>query len=187
VPRFTDFLVFEVDLDGKSIHLKSIGKPASLGNDDGTVPVGLEQEGAMDILPDSTPGKDASAPPNDDHSSQKPNVLVWQDYFAADLAPFLNPECIQQLKDLYLQGRNPPRVSDSGWAGCKARSSDDQKGVAQSAEQTTTLEVEQSHKQWGGSNKTAERADDRKVVSEVLVFESLILRTLTLTMLSFSP
>ena len=163
-------------MDGKAIHLKSIGKPASLGNDD--VSGGLGQGDAMDILPDSTPGKGAEAQPNDDDFSQKPNVLVWQGHFSTTLASFLDPERIQQLKDLYLQGRNPPRVSDSGWAGRKPRPLDEETGLTQSVEQTTTTpEVEQSHKPGGKNSKTVlegtKTVDDRKVVSEVLVSDYL--------------
>jgi len=180
--RFTDFLVFEVDLDGKIIHLKSIGKPSPPGNDNDevSVPDGQDGEGAMDTLPDSSPGKAASTLPNDAGSSQN---LVWQDGFTTALTPFLDLERIQQIKDIYLQGRNPPRLSDSGWAGRKARSFDADNGLAQSVEQTTTpSEVDMGHK-LGGRNKKA-TLDDRKVVSEVLVSDSLYLLTL---MLSPSP
>jgi len=172
VPRFTDFLVFEVDLDGKIVHLKSIGKPASPGNDNDEVSVPDGQEGAMDTIPDSSPGKAASILSNDAGSSQNPNILVWQDNFTAALTPFLDTERIQQIKDIYLQGRNPPRVSDSGWAGRKAGSLDADNDLAQSVEQTTRpSEVTMSHN-LGGRNKRA-TLDDRKVVSEVLVSDSL--------------
>jgi hypothetical protein len=116
---------------------------------------------------------------NDAGSSQNPNVLVWQDNFTTALTPFLDSERIQQIKDIYLQGRNPPRVSDSGWAGRKANSLDADSGLAKSVEQTATpSEVGTSHK-LGGRNKKAV-LDDRKVVSEVLVSDSFYLLTLIL-------
>jgi tRNA pseudouridine13 synthase len=179
VPRFTDFLVFEVDLDDKSIHLESIGKPASPGNDN-------------DISPGSTARKDASTESDDDDSSQKANVLVWQDHFTTALAPFLDPERIQQIKDMYLQGRDPPRISDSGWAGRKTRPLDEENGPGQSLGPTTTpSEVEQGHITGSRNNKIAlkgpKMVDDRRVISEVLVSNSLNLRDLTLIVLSLSP
>jgi tRNA pseudouridine13 synthase len=182
-----------VDLDGKVIHLKSIGKPVSPGNenDEVSVPDALKQEDAMDILPDSTAGTGSSTQQTDGDSSQKPYALVWQDHFTIALAPFLDPERMQQVKDMYLQGRSPPRVSDSGWAGRKAKLPDEETGFAQTVEPTTTPSVEQSHKA-GGRNKKIEldgskMVDDRKMVSEVLVSEILNLHPLDLIMLSFSP
>jgi tRNA pseudouridine13 synthase len=154
-----------VDLDGKVIHVKSIGKPASSGNDNDpvSVPDEQEQESAMDI---SSAGKDVLTQPNDGESPKKTEALVWQDQFATALAPFMDEERIQQVKDMYLQGRNPPRISDAGWAGRKARSLDEVMGLAQPVEPTTGSDVGQSNKP-GDRNKKIE-GDERKVVSEVL-------------------
>lgn len=45
----------------------------------------------------------------------------WPEHFTTALAFFLSNEAIEQVMQLYLEGPDPPRVSDSGWGGRVAR------------------------------------------------------------------
>jgi hypothetical protein len=156
-----------VDLDGNIIHLKSIGKPDLPGNDNNEVPASDEPEGAMNSLPGS------STEPNGGESQQKTHALVWQDHFTTVLAPFLDRERIQQIKDMYLQGCNPPRASDSGWAGRKPRPVIEENHVEEPI--TTSHEVKQSNEHPRKSTKSDfEGVDERKVVSQVPLLIYLI-------------
>lgn len=166
-----------MDSDGKVIHLESIGKPPlpSHDHDEFSLPEGPKQ-GAMNISPPLTEGKSALIQLNDGKSESKPDALVWQEHFTTTLTPFLDEDRIEQLQGMYLQGQNPPRVSDSGWDRRKASSLDEEK--KQSVEQgDTPSKVEHTNKR-GGKNRKFEFqgtkvVDDRKVISEVLVSQNL--------------
>ncbi|KAF9008970.1 pseudouridine synthase [Cyathus striatus] len=135
--RFTDFLVFEVDQDSRVIHLKDIRKPQS--SKKGTTEA-IEQDVATgtptkdsnqsDAIQDmsadngdaaaeniitseviSEPSTESSKPARS--TSQDP----WPTHFDSDLAPFLSEDAIAQVKQMYLEGPEPPRISDSGWGG----------------------------------------------------------------------
>ena len=99
------------------------------------------------------------------------------------LAPFLPNEAVEQLKQLWLEGPEPPRTSDSGWAGRTAKTQTE----AEVTENSVTIEeqeTEQSPKsgkgkggrggrgQRGGrvdgrKGRGASREDNRKVLTEV--------------------
>lgn len=173
-------------MDGNILHLKSIGKPATPSNDKD--PDGSEQEEAMDVLPDSTASKDVPTQSNAGHSQQQPDALVWRDHFHTDLASFLDQDRIQQLKDMYLQGRHPPRVSDSGWAGRNVGLLNKEKSAEKSVDPNIQSEADKSEKRRGRNKKSLSKdVDDRKVVSEVLVSESDNRRILTFIMPPLSP
>ncbi|KAG8742340.1 hypothetical protein FRC10_001621 [Ceratobasidium sp. 414] len=92
--RFTDFLVYEVDLEGNVVHVRDMGKP----------------EG---IKPKATP---VEAPPVE-------TLLLedgkWSSDVDAKLSELLPEEIRSRLKVLYEEGPEPPLVlvSDSGWGG----------------------------------------------------------------------
>jgi hypothetical protein len=46
----------------------------------------------------------------------------WHEHFNVALSPFLSEEAILQMKNMYLERREPQRVSDAGWAGRSAPS-----------------------------------------------------------------
>lgn len=174
-------------MDGNILHLRSLGKPATPSNDkhEAYVPDGPERE--ADILPHSTAGKDVPTQSNTGNSQQS-NALVWQDNFSTELASFLDQERIQQLKDMYLQGRHPPRVSDLGWAGRSARLPDEENFIEKSVDPGIPFKAEKSDKRRSRNKKSeSKEIDDRKVVSEVLVPESDNRRILILIMLPLSP
>lgn len=43
--------------------------------------------------------------------------VTWDDTFESSLLPFLSASSIAELKKMYLEGPEPPRISDSGWVG----------------------------------------------------------------------
>ncbi|KAF9268087.1 tRNA pseudouridine synthase D [Marasmius fiardii PR-910] len=139
--RFTDFLVYEVDLDSNVIHLKSLEEP------DSSKKKNNREEEEQEELSPSSGGQDVGEPMeeietagNDKHTDTKDKKDVapagedtklevetsttpddpknpWPDSFNTKLAPFLSKTGITQLKEMFLQGPEPPRVSDSGWGG----------------------------------------------------------------------
>ncbi|TFK43436.1 pseudouridine synthase [Crucibulum laeve] len=185
--RFTDFLVYEVDLDGRVIHLKSLGKPESPKRDPAeptnaelstttaaddvqmegveskpetaaSGPGGTEEEisGIAGLIPADTSEK--SEQPTNSSSVDAPAVEVpesaansekgkskakapsdpWPEHFTTSLSPFISKEAIAQVKKMYLEGPEPPRVSDSGWGGRTPKAA----GEGENAEEPTSLPEE---------------------------------------------
>ncbi|QRV72950.1 pseudouridine synthase [Ceratobasidium sp. AG-Ba] len=94
VVRFTDFLVYEVDLEGNVVHVRDMGKP----------------EG---IKPKITP---VEAPPVD---AQALEDGKWNADLEAKLSDLVSEEVREKIKELYEEGPEPPLAltSDSGWGG----------------------------------------------------------------------
>ncbi|OSX60298.1 hypothetical protein POSPLADRAFT_1075036 [Postia placenta MAD-698-R-SB12] len=152
--RFTDFLVYEVDLDGNVIHVKSLTKPESSPKkkEDTKENHPAAEEGAPSAQPtsDSTNGP---VPPTtepsekaDESTEAAENVVAemagtpnaapncessqtqnepWPEQFTAKLTAFLSEETVVKIKELYLEGPEPPFVSDSGWGGRQAKPAED--------------------------------------------------------------
>ncbi|KAF8351365.1 pseudouridine synthase [Amanita rubescens] len=78
--RFTDFLVYEVDLDSNVIHLKDIGKPKSSQN-----------------VAESDTSREADT--IEDVDSQEP----WPEHFTTELSTFLSQEKVLEVKQIYLE------------------------------------------------------------------------------------
>src|SRR5205807_2649671 len=78
--------------------------------------VDVESNTAEKELSAGTEAKD-----KDDSSEDAP----WNDQFSEKLAPYLNKTSIEQLKTMFTEGREPPRVSDGGWEGRSTRTSGD--------------------------------------------------------------
>ncbi|KAF5363345.1 hypothetical protein D9756_000469 [Leucocoprinus leucothites] len=174
--RFTDFLVYEIDLDSNVIHLKSLEKPQSSkkGEDDATAPseetptqaIGTPMEdmetGQTLEVPDiPTIGSEVKTQGPDKTSETEP----WPEHFNKTLSPFLSEEATGQLKQMWLEGPELPRVSDSGWAGRATKQHGDE------ASGSTTLAQEEEKPEEssrggkggrGGRGKRGGRADGRK-------------------------
>ncbi|KIY49313.1 tRNA pseudouridine synthase D [Fistulina hepatica ATCC 64428] len=111
--RFTDFLVFEINQDHQVLHLNSLEMP----------------ESSKDQIPAATsetktdaPGSSSDASKTAEHASGETEATAssnepWPEHFTTALAPYLSQEAIEKVKHMYLEGPEPPRVSDSGWAG----------------------------------------------------------------------
>ena len=108
----------------------------------------------------------------------------WPDSFDTSLAPFLSESLIAQLKQMYLEGPEPPFVSDSGWAGRKTKISEGDEAGPSNEKVEEGTEVENTSVAKGNRGKRGRGRgrrgrggeggrggpkveDTRKVVSEV--------------------
>ncbi|KAF8238780.1 tRNA pseudouridine synthase D [Tricholoma matsutake] len=143
--RFTDFLVYEIDLDGNTLHLKSLEKPVSSKNEiepkadsstskaAGDLMEGIEDSTSMEtteisevqdnsnMYTSGAQGSTAEEGTSQEPAPQPSHSEPWPEHFTTALAFFLSNEAIEQVMQLYLEGPDPPRVSDSGWGGRVAR------------------------------------------------------------------
>ncbi|KAF9534217.1 pseudouridine synthase [Crepidotus variabilis] len=181
--RFTDFLVYEVDLDGNVIHLKSLAKPQSSAPDTSTSTVEPEVSETQDVvMADVSASAKASSSAMKESTSREPDLSKepeepWPERFDEALAIFLDLERVQQLKKIYLEGREPPRVSDAGWDGRKSVSkggevtSDEAKVAEVPTPDSSSPSARGGHGKRGGrggghGGRSGGRAQDtRKVVS----------------------
>ncbi|KAG2056320.1 tRNA pseudouridine synthase D [Suillus hirtellus] len=196
--RFTDFLVFEVNQDHQVIHLKSLDMPESSskkgkGTNEGSSsttdagasiaqpqePVTSAASNTVEELSTSTEAKD-----KDDST---PADIPWNDQFTEKLAPYLSEASIDQLKTMFLEGREPPRVTDSGWGSRLIKTTEDSTetpDAAKPSEEVDALQSDDTAKRGKnrsgrgdrggrggrgrgrGGRQGGEREDHRKVLSE---------------------
>ncbi|KEP53803.1 tRNA pseudouridine synthase [Rhizoctonia solani 123E] len=88
--RFTDFLVYEIDLEGNVVHARELGKPE---------------------------GPKLPAPPETVPEEAETMSGEWDTNVEEKLAELLSEDVRVQFKQLYEEGPEPPLVSDSGWEG----------------------------------------------------------------------
>ena len=88
-PRFTDFLVYEIDQEGRTVHIQSLDRPVS----------GAEPEIAR------LTGDSRQAP-----------SLEWSDEVEALLSPILSTHCLKELRDLVSEGPFSTTLSTSDLA-----------------------------------------------------------------------
>ena len=117
-----------------------------------------------------------------DGSKQASSAASWPDSFTTRLAPFLSIEKVEEVKKMFLEGPEPPFVSDAGWSG-RLAAKVDESGVSVSMDIDETGNEDEGKK--GGSKRGRDRggrggrgrgrgrggkparADHRKVISEV--------------------
>ncbi|KAF8505642.1 tRNA pseudouridine synthase D [Russula emetica] len=154
--RFTDFLVYEVDQDSNVTKAKNVGEPASEVNADApsgepTVKEGTEAELGTETSPetlDKAPGES---------SKQASSTEPWPDSFTTRLSPFLSTEKIEEVKKMFLEGFEPPFVSDTGWSGRQAVKAKESGGSG-------SIDVEENvetRKDDGGKRGSSRRGRDR--------------------------
>ena len=189
--RFTDFLVFEVDQDSKVIHLKFLGKPEVSKKEkaqekaavDTPTPVnaaetekGSENPSSGIVQEDTAPtstveGSSVAAPALKISTKEEP----WPEHFDATLTPFLDAEKVAQLKTIFLEGPEPPRISDSGW-GSRVSSVIGENSVPAGVETAEVSDQKDSRshsrgrgrKRGGrGGGREGGREDTRRVISAV--------------------
>lgn len=181
--RFTDFLVHEVNLDGEAVRIKSIAMPSeeakkdaeSTGPSSSTTtttteapPSTVGEEKASDgDNPTEIVGKDAQATPED---------ASWPERFNTVLKTFFSESHIEQLKKMYLEGPEPPFVSDSGWIGRQGKGEESSTGEV--GDQPEIKEATESRgkrgkrgRERGGRGRGrggggGKREDHRKVLSD---------------------
>jgi tRNA pseudouridine13 synthase len=154
--RFTDFLVYEVDLDHNVVHVKSLDMPESSHKKEKYTTVatdGMELDSKMDVEPvaqdttvevtqedDGVSSKtvygnfeatsSATVGARHDKGKAKEIAEPWPGRFSVALAPFLSEDKITKVKTMLLEGPEPPRVSDSGWGGRTATPSETRSAIA---------------------------------------------------------
>lgn len=188
--RFTDFLVFEVNQDHQVIHLKSLDMPESSskkgkvsnineGSSSTTVAEGslTQLQEAITSVESNTAEKEPSAGTEAKGKDDASEDTSWNDQFSETLAPYLSETSIEQLKKMFIEGREPPRVSDSGWGGRTAKTSGDAAETSDAPKQfeevTQNEETGKQGRSRGGRGRGrggrqgGEREDHRKVLSEV--------------------
>lgn len=196
--RFTDFLVNEVDLDHQVVHIKSLGLPESKKDKTASSVVAEESidtstREVTDVQGSTTSEQAGSSNIRQSDDTVVPNVggeehesevavddeVSWDDTFESSLSPFLSESSIVELKKMYLDGPEPPRVSDNGWVSKVHKISEDV-GIS---EQDQATGVQSSNTRRGknrdarggrgrqrgrgGRSQGNEREDHRKVLSEV--------------------
>ncbi|KAI9512222.1 tRNA pseudouridine synthase D [Russula earlei] len=189
--RFTDFLVHEVDQDSNVVHIKSLGMPEPPGKktrevrepastDVPSAEVSAIQDSSEVVLgteaPSETLNKAGDASPE-----QASPTVPWPDLFTSRLTPFLSTEKIEEVKKMFLEGPEPPLVSDTGWSGRLAAKADES-GISTSMEIERSVETRNEVEGKKGSNKRGRdrngrggrggkpvREDHRKVISEPII------------------
>ncbi|KAH6915349.1 pseudouridine synthase [Coprinopsis sp. MPI-PUGE-AT-0042] len=180
--RFTDFLVYEVDQDGNVIHLKTLEKPKSskeeLASDPATVGSISDSTTAV---PEQVQPEAANAPAEASTTEVKPaETEPWPASFDETLRPFLSDESREKLKTMFLEGPEPPLVSDSGWAGRASKTSNGDAEATPGAEPAPELPSSSGRGGRGGrgsrgrggrgggrgGGRPGAREDHRKVISE---------------------
>ncbi|KAL5527594.1 hypothetical protein ACEPAG_6395 [Sanghuangporus baumii] len=205
--RFTDFLVNEVNLSGEVIHIRSLEMPSSETKKQTAVDEGSSHETIhKDTAPLGQPGDEAVEAPmaqaEEKKSSSGASVTEerakgkvepkpedvksepWPESYNSSLSPYLSESLISQLKQMYLEGPEPPLVSDCGWAGRQQKSlesgndgaSNDKEGNEETVEEVKASSRNQRGKRGrdrggrgrGGGGRKGDRtvADPRKVISD---------------------
>lgn len=200
--RFTDFLVYEIDLDSNVFHIKSLDKPTSptkdpvpqvvspsksAGEDDAmqgiqdsnvkvsTEEVPVEDKALLDLPETNTPTAVASDTSAKGKHKKEDATEPWPELFNTTLTAFLSDDAVSQVKQMYLEGPEPPRVSDGGWGSRPSRP----EGAAEEMSEPVQKEPESSEtgKRGGRGGRGGRgrgrgrggggREDRRKVLSNV--------------------
>ena len=160
---------------------KDLGEPVSEVNVDVTseepsaIKESTEAEHATEASADAVDKKDG------DSSNQTSSTVPWPDLFSTRLSPFLSAEKIEEVKQMFLEGPEPPFVSDAGWSGRPAAKANENAGSG-SMDIEENVETRGDDKGKKGSNNRGRdrggrggrggkpvREDHRKVKSEVRV------------------
>ena len=185
-----------MDLQGQVVHLKSIDEP-KLPSKTADITSNESQDqvsGTSDAVSESP--KDHTihtSPPTStgkvkETSSDVPagSVEAWPTDFTEKLTPLLSHTVVDKLKELYLEGPEPPFVSDGGW---QDRQSKPGNGTAEddaTAEPSASKTLESQHPRRkdnmrgrrgkdkigrgrGGKGARGGRQDNRKVLSDVRI------------------
>jgi tRNA pseudouridine13 synthase len=132
--RFTDFLVYEIDTEGSVVHIKSLGQPEEPKKSKLPIapPIDVADK-ADETIEAEKPASDPISVPSEPGPSEPKLGLDtsssgderWPSRFDAILSPLLPAPALSKLKEMYLEGSEPPFVPDSGWGGRKQTTSED--------------------------------------------------------------
>ncbi|GAA5923167.1 pseudouridine synthase PUS7 [Sporobolomyces koalae] len=99
--RFTDFLVYEIGLDGQVVRLKDIKGPVQ------------ERQPKPPKQASEKPATDAPVAPTKEPEKEEP-ALVWNEHIEKSFAPLLTSDKLDQFKQFVLVGRpQPPSGSNA--------------------------------------------------------------------------
>jgi tRNA pseudouridine13 synthase len=91
----------------------------------------------------------------------------WPDHFTATLANFLSEDAISRVKTMYLEGPEPPRISDNGWGGLLSKNGD-----GGNRGQDRSGRGKRGRGRGGAATRSkgpSGREDERKVLSDVCI------------------
>ncbi|EGO02191.1 hypothetical protein SERLA73DRAFT_48912 [Serpula lacrymans var. lacrymans S7.3] len=129
--RFTDFLVYEVDLDYKVVHIKSLEMAeSSQKKNEPAVQEAAGTGSTKDEEQITVEGVEAS-------KSDEPEQS-WGERHGGLLAPYMSEDAIIQLKQMYLEGPEPPRTSDNGWESKRTKPTEDDNAPPIASKETRT-------------------------------------------------
>ena len=116
------------------MHLKSIDEPelpaktADITGDGTQVQLSSSPDAVSNPLKNQTIGSHPPTEeiPNEDSiSSNAPgDDQSWPTKFTETLTPLLSPSAIEKLREMFLQGPEPPFVSDNGWGNRESQAGD---------------------------------------------------------------
>jgi len=158
---------------------KDQGEPVSEVNADVTSEEPSVKQESIEVKLVAEASADTVDKKQEDSSNQTSSTVPWPDIFSTRLAPFLSAEKIEEVKQMFLEGPEPPFVSDAGWSGRLAAKANENGG---SGSMDIGEHVETRSDGRKGSNKRGRdrggrggrggkpvREDHRKVISEVRV------------------
>lgn len=185
-------MVYEVDQDSNVVHIKSLGIPEAptkkakgVGETVSEVNADVTS-GVPSVIQESAEAELGAKAPieavdtiHGDSSAQTSTTVPWPDSFSTRLAPFLSTEKMEEIKQMFLEGPEPPFVSDAGWSG-RPTAKANESSASGSMDIKDTIETKGGDGGRKGSNKRgrdrggrggrggkAVREDHRKVISEV--------------------
>lgn len=173
------------------MHIKSLGLPAPKKDKAAEDTADASTQEVTDIQDGDTNEQGGSTKTRQSENAVASNIgeererqaddeVTWDDTFESSLTPFLSEASIAELKKMYLEGPEPPRISDSGWESRVHKKSEDVEIAEQDAPpqqdsgiQSPTAKrgknrgVRGRQRGRGGRSQGSEREDYRKVLSEV--------------------
>lgn len=171
--RFTDFLVFEVDQDHIVVHLKSLGMPEP-GDETKSSSVPSTNEAAAPDIPTTATDEVVGTTRTDEQpmvgevgdQSDAANEGPWPTNFSTRLAPLLSERALLELKEMFLQGPNPPSATKSTESTEKAAGSsnlqaDSGANIRVIEQSTAVIDPGQTHDETVGVAGGPGNRDDR--------------------------
>jgi len=178
------------------VHIKSLGLPESKKDKaasseeitDALIPevTGIQENDANERAGPSIVRQSDTGTPSvaEEHENKvADDEVIWNDTFESLLSPFLSEALIVELKKMFLEGPEPPRVSDNGWVSRVHKKSEDVEISEQDALPHQDIAPKSSdtkrgkhqnarggrgrQRGRGGHSQGTERDDHRRVLSEV--------------------
>lgn len=127
----------------------------------------------LQATPSAEPLRPLEASEDPPTPAQVHEGYLWSENFTAALEKFLSLPVLDQLKQMYEEGPEPPFVSDSGWGGRQVKQ--EESGIIEEAPVKVAPKGSRGRGRGrrGGRGKDrggrVGREDDRRVVTEVCI------------------